>query len=63
MKGYAWELFRVLLETDLPGLTDLCASPPLREFPGLDGKKIRAPGPDGKPFFGGDNHFPFCLKP
>ena len=38
MKGYAWELFRVLLETDLPGLTDLRAPPPLRKLRGSRGR-------------------------
>ena len=51
MTGYAWELFRVLLETDsrggkmggvlesdLPGLTDLRAPPPLRKLRGSRGR-------------------------
>ena len=41
LHGRAWELFRVLLETDLPGLTDFRAPP---QAPGL-------PGPDGNLFF------------
>ena len=38
MKGYAWELFKVLLETDLPGLTDLRAPPPLGKLRGSRGR-------------------------
>ena len=37
IKGYAWELFRVLLEPDLPELTDLRAPPPLRKLRGSRG--------------------------